>query len=710
MLRRLSGILLALALLAACTDSTVPPSLRDLFRTIESGNYATLVAALREAGLDGALSDAAQGTFTVFTPTEAAFNARLADLDLTVEEFLALDDLSDILRQHVVAGRYLVSDLVDLIAVGGGGAELPTLGGGTIALSLGPNGTALGTLDGGSVVIDGRAAIVAPDVLASNGVIHGIDAVLTLPSDPDPVDPEPSNRPTSLAQVRGLTSAEPFDGTTVRNCTANEFSTTGQGLNALGSGLNALGSGLNALGSVGGLFLLGPGTADGAPTVRLLEAAEAGAYASTVAGLLGEETSFVDSAILVVDDFRGLTPDAFGQRPRHFVLDAALTSPQNDLTPEAMATIVETGAFSHGALVMHQIVQMVEAAGYTELQTPPASQALRAFMRPYDGEFYYDYSVLVIGAVDTAGFDTDVIAERIANALDALRLLAYEADGVVDVSRVAVNMSFAIVPCDVLEDATAAGLETFEDYVDALGAENDVALDFYAELTELLLTPVRPNLDPLIGLPSSGVVCDLGPQGLSQPPLGAAVARSDVRPHGQGVGWAYELVSEIWVELVEVPEQLTAFLNARYGGFPPDFDWGDCDQHWQSTSVVYVASAGNFGLGFPMYPAAWPLVVGTSSQDGAAAPANFTSQKSSFSNSGQVMAPGALFELGRSPNGERSIAYAGTSFAAPVVSLFTALDLKRPTPKCALPTTSRLAEATASANVALPLAVTLYCP
>lgn len=491
----------------------------------------------------------------------------------------------------------------------------------------------------------------------------------------------PGFRPERLGELVRLSDGLPFDDATVANCTVNEFTVPGQGLNALGAGLNALGAGLNALGAVGGMFLFAPGETVGAPGVRVFDAAEAAAVA---AGLIGEGDWPSDAAILIVDDF-GSDP-SIGT-----VLELApeFTQPSATLSESDLEALVAGSGFSHGALVLHQVVEMVEAAGFLPVADPWGGW-FQVFARPVfeqtEGGVIEvpgsDY--LVVAAVDTAGFDTDLISGRIRNALEGLAYLnQLDQEDEFDVRRVAINMSFAIVPCAVLEDFEGVGtIPTFEAYVAALGDENSVAEDFYDELTALLVEPLGGTSEPLL---SEITTCQ-------QPVLGSV-------PSGQSLGtlnfWVQPPTSlPSWQALVEYPEE-----------FNIESFW-PCD----GTSVVYVASSGNFGLDYPMYPAAWPLVVGVSAQDGAD-PSGFTATKSGFANSGEVMAPGSVFELGRSSttDPERVLGYAGTSFAAPVVTLFTALDQMRDVPACAMSITSRLTYALDTGNEELSSAYGSHC-
>jgi uncharacterized surface protein with fasciclin (FAS1) repeats len=124
--------------------------------------FDTLVAALGAAGLVDDLQG--DGPFTVFAPTEDAFADLLEELDVTAAELLAREDLGDILTYHVVSGEAFAADLSD-------GQELTTLQGGTLTVQI-EDGTV--SLVGANNTVN----VVIPNVDASNGVIHAIDAVL----------------------------------------------------------------------------------------------------------------------------------------------------------------------------------------------------------------------------------------------------------------------------------------------------------------------------------------------------------------------------------------------------------------------------------------------------------------------------------------------------------------------------------------------------
>ncbi|WP_235801766.1 fasciclin domain-containing protein [Ureibacillus manganicus] len=130
---------------------------KDIVETaVEAGEFKTLAAALEKAGLVETLKG--EGPFTVFAPTDAAFDKLLNDLGVTAEELLARKDLKDILLYHVVPGKVLSSDLKD-------GMKVKTLAGKEVTISLNP-------------VQVNESNVVKPDIEATNGVIHVIDAVL----------------------------------------------------------------------------------------------------------------------------------------------------------------------------------------------------------------------------------------------------------------------------------------------------------------------------------------------------------------------------------------------------------------------------------------------------------------------------------------------------------------------------------------------------
>ena len=146
------------------------PSKNIVANAVNSKDHTTLVAAVTAAGLVETLQSA--GPFTVFAPTNAAFDKLPAG---TVETLVKPENkatLTAILTYHVVAGKLSASDIVAKIKAGNGTATMTTVQGGTLKASL----------KGKSVVLTdekgGMSTVTIADVNQSNGVIHVIDTVV----------------------------------------------------------------------------------------------------------------------------------------------------------------------------------------------------------------------------------------------------------------------------------------------------------------------------------------------------------------------------------------------------------------------------------------------------------------------------------------------------------------------------------------------------
>jgi len=144
---------------------------------LSDDNFSILVAALTQAGLVSELQG--EGPFTVFAPTNAAFEALLATLDLTAEELLGQSELAKVLLFHVISGKVFSTDITD-------GLTAPTLNDDlTLTFTLDSEGpAALG------VFVNTDTEVVAADIQALNGVVHVIDSVL-IPSNFTLDDPIP---------------------------------------------------------------------------------------------------------------------------------------------------------------------------------------------------------------------------------------------------------------------------------------------------------------------------------------------------------------------------------------------------------------------------------------------------------------------------------------------------------------------------------------
>ncbi|WP_404710933.1 fasciclin domain-containing protein [Sphingomonas sp. MMS24-J13] len=137
---------------------------------VNSKDHTTLVAAVKAAGLVDTLSG--PGPFTVFAPTNEAFNKLPAGTVDTLVKPENKDMLTKILTYHVVAGRMTSKDIMAAIKAGGGKAMLTTVQGEPLTASM---------MNGKLVLTDakgGMATVSIKDVMQSNGVIHVVDTVL----------------------------------------------------------------------------------------------------------------------------------------------------------------------------------------------------------------------------------------------------------------------------------------------------------------------------------------------------------------------------------------------------------------------------------------------------------------------------------------------------------------------------------------------------
>jgi len=150
--------ILSAALFAMAAMGATSAPKQDIVDIAIAGHFNTLVAALKAAGLVETLKG--PGPFTVFAPTDAAF-AKLPPG--TLDDLLKPENkekLQQILKYHVLAGRYPASAVVKL-------RSAPTVEGQRIAIHAA----------NGVVMVD-DARVVKTDIMASNGVIHVIDSVI----------------------------------------------------------------------------------------------------------------------------------------------------------------------------------------------------------------------------------------------------------------------------------------------------------------------------------------------------------------------------------------------------------------------------------------------------------------------------------------------------------------------------------------------------
>lgn len=189
MIKSTLALVLASSVTLACAqDKKQGPSASDMAEnTVESAahweaeptivgvasnnaQFSTLVAAVGAADLAGTLNT--DGPFTVFAPTNEAFEKLPAG---TVESLLKTENksaLTQILTYHVVAGKFMAKDVIEAIKANNNAFPIETVEGGILTLSL---------KDGMVVLTDTKgntSTVTATDVAASNGVIHVIDTVV----------------------------------------------------------------------------------------------------------------------------------------------------------------------------------------------------------------------------------------------------------------------------------------------------------------------------------------------------------------------------------------------------------------------------------------------------------------------------------------------------------------------------------------------------
>lgn len=149
--------------------------------------FSTLVELVVAAGLSDVLGSETE-SFTVFAPTNSAFEALLTDLNITLEEAKVLPNLEGILKYHILSKVAASSTLTD-------GMMVPTKLGPEVEISVSVAGV---------MVNDANVAEV--DVLANNGIIHAIDKVLLPPEDPPTPAPSAATSTTAFASLMAVIS------------------------------------------------------------------------------------------------------------------------------------------------------------------------------------------------------------------------------------------------------------------------------------------------------------------------------------------------------------------------------------------------------------------------------------------------------------------------------------------------------------------------
>ena len=162
--------ILAIGMISCGDDEDIttedPKTIAEL--ASETSSLSTLVAALERADLVETLNGT--GSFTVFAPTNDAFNALLQANGFSGLEDIPVDALTSILRNHVVTGQVLSTQL-STGYVKTNATESTT--GNAIDMYI--------NVDNG-VTINGTASVTQADITTSNGVVHIVDAVIDIPT------------------------------------------------------------------------------------------------------------------------------------------------------------------------------------------------------------------------------------------------------------------------------------------------------------------------------------------------------------------------------------------------------------------------------------------------------------------------------------------------------------------------------------------------
>ncbi len=176
---RVTLLTLLLTLFVSAQDNSSPT--KDRFSIMEfeksivkstenSKNHTTLLAAMKAADLEEVLSH--DGPFTVFAPSDSAFETLFASKNV---ELLSPDfkkELQALLRYHIVAGEFSASKILKAMCSGEGKTTFTTVQGEKILVTM--SGTDILLTDS----FGNSAKIVAADSNQCNGVIHEIDSVI----------------------------------------------------------------------------------------------------------------------------------------------------------------------------------------------------------------------------------------------------------------------------------------------------------------------------------------------------------------------------------------------------------------------------------------------------------------------------------------------------------------------------------------------------
>jgi uncharacterized surface protein with fasciclin (FAS1) repeats len=159
-MKMISTILISSALVLLALAQEPLHSILDIAKN--TSEHTMLVAALYKADMVKTLSK--NQPITLFAPDDEAFR----NLEKDSSEILDDTNLGNLLQHHIVAGKWTLAQIIEAIDLGGGVAEIKTLDGDTLKL----------TVVDGNIILNDSVAFVTPDLEAEDGILHSIDGVL----------------------------------------------------------------------------------------------------------------------------------------------------------------------------------------------------------------------------------------------------------------------------------------------------------------------------------------------------------------------------------------------------------------------------------------------------------------------------------------------------------------------------------------------------
>ena len=388
------------------------------------------------------------------------------------------------------------------------------------------------------------------------------------------------------------------------------------------------------------------------------------------------------AVIIVVDDFNGND-----EQDGVYFIDQqegpTLAALQSGATETEVAALETNGQYSHGALVFNHTLALLHAADLsaadlsaTDLSATDSSAvnqlAAVPSLRVFELEVFIPTERLplvvptvifprlgvTVVALDTNNFSTADIGPRLQATI---RTLAEQR-----ISRFAVNFSFGLVPCSVLADINNINDINDTDDLRALG-QPDLTFEQYQQ------------------------------EVLDANDLDAAAFRGDL------------------ANILTTPV-----------GTDPLLTGAETDpERLGAVEISYLAASGNYRLPYSLFPGYWSEFVAVSASNLAATDTPPVLD-ADYSNMGEVLMPGGYYTLtAYDPDSRNFVSYsnisiAGTSFAAPALSVFTALDFTGATPRCMTPdpasplaffkTDPPVAAPLPALDLPLPDALSRYCP